>query len=266
MSLKFCSLSSGSSGNCYLAGSDNTYILIDAGISARKITSALNSLNVTPSDISGVLVTHEHSDHIKGIDVLAKNYGIPVFSNRKTSNELIKICRYSDKFIINSFENNVSFNIGDLEIKPFPLHHDAADTVGFSVKNAGSKICTATDTGCITDDIINEISDADLIILEANHDENILKMGRYPWHLKQRILSSHGHLSNTAAGEAIIKMIRKNPKSRQILLAHLSRENNFPEMAYQTIINILEQNSIILCDMLKINLLNRDEMSGVYLL
>lgn len=266
MSLKFCSLSSGSSGNCYLAGSDNTYILIDAGISARKITSRLNSLNVNPSDISGILITHEHSDHISGIDVLSKNYGIPIFSNSKTSAALTEICKYSDNFIMHSFENNVSFNIGDLEIKAFPVHHDAADTVGFSVKNSGSKICTATDTGCVTDDIINEISDADLIILEANHDENILKMGRYPWSLKQRILSNHGHLSNTAAGEAILKIIRKNPKSRQILLAHLSKENNFPEMAYQTIINILDQNSIIQCDNLRINLLNRDEMSGVYLL
>lgn len=266
MAFKFCSLSSGSSGNCYLAGSDTTYVLIDAGITAKKITDSLSELNLTPLDLSGILISHEHSDHIKGIDILSKKYSLPVYANKKTAVELRSLCKYWDYVNINIFENNADFLIGDLVVKPFPVSHDAADTVGFSIKHEDSKICTATDTGCVTPEIINEIADADLVILEANHDEEILKMGRYPWFLKQRILSDCGHLSNEAAGEVIVQSIKTNPKAKRFLLAHLSRENNFPEMAYQTILNVLEKNGIFICDKLKIDLLKRDEMSGVYLL
>lgn len=266
MALKFCSLSSGSSGNCYLVGSDSTYILIDAGISAKKITDGLSSLNLMPQDISGILLTHEHSDHIKGIDVLCKKYGLPVFTNEKTFMELKNLCKNWEKTTFSIFTNNESFSVGDLQVKAFPVYHDAADTVGFSVMHQNSKICTATDTGCVTDDIIQELSSADLIILEANHDEDILKMGRYPWFLKQRILSDHGHLSNEAAGEVIAKIMQQDSKQRRFLLAHLSKENNFPEMAYQTILNILETHDIFPCDKLKIDLLARDELSGVYIL
>ena len=266
MALKFCSLSSGSSGNCYLLGSDSTYILIDAGISAKKITDSLSFLNLTPEDLSGILLTHEHSDHIKGIDVLSKKYGLPVFTNEKTFLELRNLCKHWDQTTFHLFSNNEIFYIGDLEIKAFPVYHDAADTVGFSVSCQGSKICTATDTGCVTDQIINELASADLIILEANHDEDMLKMGRYPWFLKQRILSDCGHLSNEAAGEIIAKTFKQDPKQKRFLLAHLSKENNFPEMAYQTILTILETYDIVPCDKLNIDLLARDEMSGVYLL
>ena len=266
MALKFCSLSSGSSGNCYLTGSDSTYILIDAGISAKKITDSLSSLNLAPEDISGILLTHEHSDHIKGVDVLCKKYGLPVYANEKTYFELKDLCKYWEQIDFNLFMNDHPFSVGDLQIKAFPVFHDAADTVGFSVMHGDSKICTATDTGCITDEIINELAPADLIVLEANHDEDILKMGRYPWFLKQRILGSCGHLSNEAAGEVIAKILKQNSKQKRFLLAHLSKENNFPEMAYQTILNILETYDIFPCEKLQIDLLARDEMSGVYLL
>lgn len=266
MALKFCSLSSGSSGNCYLLGSDSTYILIDAGISAKKITESLSFLNLAPEDLSGILLTHEHSDHIKGIDVLCKKYDIPVYANEKTLKEVKSLCKNWELFRSSLFSNNKAFYIGDLQVKAFPVHHDAADTVGFTVSHQGSKICTATDTGCITDDIVEELACADLIILEANHDEDILKMGRYPWFLKQRILSSCGHLSNAAAGETILRILKQDSKQRQFLLAHLSKENNFPEMAYQTILNILEAHDIFPGADLKIDLLVRDEMSGVYIL
>lgn len=266
MALKFCSLSSGSSGNCYLVGSDNTYILIDAGISAKKITDSLSELSLLPEDISGILITHEHSDHIKGVDVLSKKYRLPVYANEKTAGEMEKLCRQWDNMDINIFDSNCPFDIGDLNIKAFPVSHDAADTVGFSVINGHSKLCTATDTGCISEEILQEMYSADLIILEANHDEDILKMGRYPWFLKQRILSDCGHLSNSAAGEVIARIIRTGSGPKRFLLAHLSKENNFPEMAYQTVLNILESYNIFPGDRFEIDLLQRDEISGVYLL
>lgn len=264
MALKFCSLSSGSSGNCYLIGSEETYILIDAGISAKKITTGLSKLNLEPNDISAILVSHEHSDHIKGIDVLSKKYNIPVYSNEKTAEQLKNLCKYWELTDSRLFSINYEFNIGDLTLKAFPVSHDAADTVGFSVVNNNSKICTATDTGYVTDDILKEMADSDLIILEANHDEDILKMGRYPWFLKQRILGNHGHLSNESAAEAIAKTIISNPSKKSFLLAHLSHENNFPEMAYQTVLNVLETYDLFPNENLKIDLLYRDKMSGVY--
>lgn len=266
MALKFCSLSSGSSGNCYLAGSDTTYILIDAGISAKKITDSLAKLDMVPDDISGILVSHEHSDHIKGIDVLARRNGIPVYSNEKTAGELSALCKSWDSIDSMIFEDNVAFSIGDLIVKAFPVSHDAVATVGFSVEHGGSRICCATDTGCVNECILHEISEADLIVLEANHDEAILKMGKYPWFLKQRILSEFGHLSNESAGKAIVKSFTLNPKKKRFLLAHLSKENNFPEMAYQTVLNVLEDHSMFPGDVLKIDLLQRDRMSGVYVL
>lgn len=264
MALKFCSLSSGSSGNCYLIGSNSTYILIDAGISAKKIADHLSVLSLCPEDLSGIMITHEHADHIKGIDVLAKKHHIPIYANENTVSQMQSLCKYWKLMDFHIFTNNRTFPVGDLNVKAFPVYHDAADTVGFSVSNGQTRICTATDTGHITEEILSELSSADLMVIEANHDEEILKMGRYPWFLKQRILGQNGHLSNEAAGSAIAKSVLSNPKSRRVLLAHLSRENNFPEMAYQTILNVLETKNIFPGDDLKIELLKRDEMSVVY--
>ena len=264
MALKFCSLSSGSSGNCYLVGSENTNILIDAGISAKKTGEALSELGLTFKEISAVLISHEHSDHIKGIDIISKKHGIPVYSNQKTRDAMIPLCKNCDCIDFRTFIQDSTFEIGDISVKAFNVSHDAADTVGFLVKNGNSSLCTATDTGCVTPEIHSAICESDLIVLEANHDENILMMGKYPWFLKQRILGKNGHLSNEAAGEEIVKATTENPKKRRFLLAHLSKENNFPEMAYQTIINVLERSSIYPGHSLKIELLERDKRSKVY--
>ena len=266
MAFQFCSLSSGSSGNCYLAGTDRTLVLIDAGISAKQIADRLKTLGLSPSDLSGVLITHEHSDHIKGIDTLSNKYGLPMYMNAATEEQVRKLCKNGDRMEIRTFRNEDPFLLEDLEVLAFPVSHDAADTVGFSLKKGNAKLCTATDTGCVTEKILSELTDADLVVMEANHDEEILKMGRYPWFLKQRILSDCGHLSNESAGRALARIIREDPRPRQILLAHLSKENNFPEMAWQTVVNVLESEDIFLGEDLRIDMLMRDEMSGVYAL
>ena len=266
MGLKFCSLSSGSSGNCYLIGSDNTFILIDAGISAKKITDSLSSIGLGLPDLSGILITHEHSDHIKGLDVLSKKSSIPVFANSETRSAIGDLCKNSDLMDFRDFSCEEAFEIGDILVRAFPVSHDAANTVGFSLKNGASTICTATDTGFVTPDMQKALYGADLVVIEANHDENILKMGKYPWFLKQRILSENGHLSNEAAGEAIARTMLDSPKKRRFLLAHLSKENNFPEMAYQTIVNILEKRNLRLGENLKIELLKRDSLSKIYVI
>ncbi len=264
MGLKFCSLSSGSSGNCYLIGSENTNILVDAGISAKKTEEALSSLGLSFADISAVLVSHEHSDHIKGIDTISKKYGLPIYSNSGTREAMIPLCKNSDLIDFRNFSQGLPFCIGDITIEAFNVSHDAAETVGFLVKHGNSSLCTATDTGCVTPEIHRALCESDLVVLEANHDENVLKMGNYPWFLKQRILGSQGHLSNEAAGEEIVKTMVDSPRKRRFLLAHLSKENNFPEMAYQTIVNVLERNSLFLGSTLKIELLNRDKPSKIY--
>lgn len=266
MALKLCSLSSGSSGNCYLIGSDRTLLLIDAGITCKKITDALSSLNVDPERISGILITHEHIDHIKGAELLSRKYDIPIFCNEKTGEELLKLMKKTDQLSLNYFQNLRPFFLGNIEILPFPVCHDASDTVGFSLYCENTQISIATDTGCITDPIIKELSDADLLILEANHDVDMLKMGKYPWFLKQRILGKQGHLSNEDAGRTIAKLSTYHPKQRQVLLAHLSRENNFPEMAYETVKNVLEEHQLFLNEELRLNLLQRDKLSPVYIL
>ena len=266
MSLKFCSLSSGSSGNCYLIGSDDTFLLVDAGITCKRITDGLSDLNLTPEMISGVLITHEHVDHIKGAEVLSRKYDIPLFTNEKTGAEVLRLMKKTEGVSLRYFENSRPFTLGNIDIMPFPVCHDAVDAVGFSLYCGNSQISTATDTGCITPEMMTEIAGADLLVLEANHDEDMLKMGKYPWFLKQRILSAHGHLSNEAAGQAIAQLSEYNPKQRQILLAHLSRENNFPEMAFETVKNVLEENDMPLGKWLKLNLLRRDELSPVYVL
>lgn len=228
MSLKFCSLSSGSSGNCYLVGSDQTFLLIDAGISCKKIVDSLTYLNIVPEMLSGVLITHEHIDHIKGAELLSRKYGIPLFTNEKTGEEFLKLVKKTDQLSLNFFQNLRPFFLGDIEVLPYPVCHDAIDAVGFSLYCEKTQISIATDTGCITKHMIKELSTADLLVLEANHDVDMLKMGKYPWFLKQRILGQQGHLSNEDAGLAIARLFAYQPKQRQILLAHLSREKQFP--------------------------------------
>ena len=266
MSLKFCSLSSGSSGNCYLVGSDQTFLLIDAGISCKKIVDSLTYLNIAPEMLSGVLITHEHIDHIKGAELLSRKYGIPLFTNEKTGEEFLKLVKKTDQLSLNFFQNLRPFFLGDIEVLPYPVCHDAIDAVGFSLYCEKTQISIATDTGCITKHMIKELSAADLLVLEANHDVDMLKMGKYPWFLKQRILGQQGHLSNEDAGLAIARLFAYHPKQRQILLAHLSRENNFPEMALETVKNVLEEHHVLLNSGLQLNLLRRDELSPVYIL
>ena len=262
MTMTFCSFSSGSSGNCYLVKSDDTAILIDSGISGRKIFESLKKTGTSPGDLCAVLITHEHSDHIRSLKTLAGRIPqIRAYANGGT-------WKYIDAFVDERqrsvFETGKAFSINDIEVKPFPLSHDAEEPVGFSFYSGGRQISILTDTGLIDDGIYDEIKDADILVLEANHDVEMLKMGRYPWFLKQRILGSRGHLSNVDAAAAICKLISENGKSRQILLAHLSRENNFPEMAYQTIKNLLEENDYYINTHVRLNIIARDEISALY--
>lgn len=263
MGLSFCSFSSSSSGNCYLVRSKTTALLIDAGISGKKVLGGLAETGIPQEMVQGILVTHEHSDHVKSLKVVAKKLsGAMVYANRGTWRQ---ICESVCKEQRQEFITGKMFTVGDIDIKPFHISHDAAEPVGYSFFSEGKQICVVTDTGYITDEIFCEMKQADIIALEANHDENMLKVGRYPWSVKQRILGEKGHLSNVAAGKCLCRIIDEcGTKPRKILLAHLSKENNFPEMAYQTIKNVLEESEYYLGRQLQINTMSKDEISMVY--
>lgn len=262
MALTFCSFSSGSSGNCYLVKSEAATILIDAGISWRKISESLKLAETDPNDLDAILITHEHSDHIRSLRTINRRLPqIRTYANGGTWKCMENLVHEEQRAV---FETGAAFLISDIEVTPFLLSHDAEEPVGFSFRGGGKQISILTDTGVLNGDIFDEIREADLLVLEANHDTEMLKIGRYPMFLKQRILGEKGHLSNVDAAAAICRLLSDKRKFRHVLLAHLSRENNFPEMAYQTVKNLLEESDYYIGENLKVNIIKRDEMSAVY--
>lgn len=237
--LNFCSLYSGSSGNSLFVETENTKILIDAGMSCKKIEEALHSIEVEPSSINAILVTHEHSDHIKGISTISKKFDIPVFATKETFDAMPTQTEKLSQKNINFFNPLEKFNIDDLEILPFSIPHDAANPCGFNIsKDNKHQISIATDIGHMTKDIIKHLEGSEFILLESNYDTEVLKCCSYPFKLKSRIASDIGHLSNTMAGKTI-SYLSKNSKLNTAMLGHLSKESNFPELAYQTVIDEL---------------------------
>lgn len=258
--LKFCSLYSGSSGNSLFVESNNTKLLIDCGTSAKKIESALDSIDIDITNIDAILVTHEHSDHVQGLGTVSKKYNIPVFANYETWNAMepqkAKIACNNQKI----FENDVEFQIGNLQIFPFSTPHDAANPCGFNICNGNKKISIATDLGHMDDKLFNNLKDSSFMLLEANYDPEVLKVSKYPYILKQRIAGPNGHLSNSTAGKTISALIKKNLK--EVMLGHLSKENNFPELAYQTVTEELIHNNIDTND-IKISVASRFNPSKI---
>ena len=256
----FCSLYSGSSGNSSLIQSDNTNILVDAGESAKKIVNALSSINVSMESIDAIVVTHEHLDHVKSIGTLSKKYNIPVYATEKTwlamPNQSAKIDKRYQRF----FSSSTKFSIGDLDISPFSIPHDAADPCGFNISNSNRQLSIATDLGHITPELLSNISNSSFILLESNYDPEILKFSKYPYYLKHRISGEYGHLSNIDAGKIISKLSSTNKNLKSVMLGHLSRENNFPELAYKTVIDELLDRK---CDFsnLSINVATRNSPS-----
>lgn len=235
--LNFCSLYSGSSGNSLLVKTENTNILIDCGVSSKKIESALNSIDVDPNSINGILVTHEHSDHVQGLGTFAKKFNVPVFVNQKTLDAMPKQKEKLDEKNIKIFTIEDKFEINDLKIKPFSIPHDAANPCGFNIFKDDTKISIATDIGQMNNTILKRLEDSKFVLLESNYDPQILMYSRYPYPLKQRIAGPNGHLSNEAAGKTISCLLKSGLE--QVMLGHLSKESNFPELAYKTVVEQL---------------------------
>ncbi len=239
--LNFCSLYSGSSGNCLFVESQSTKILVDCGTSGKKVCDGLISIDKNIEDIDAIIVTHEHSDHIQSLGSISKKYNIPVYANFETwqamQTQANKISKENQKF----FENENNFEIGNLLIHPFSTPHDAANPCGFNIYSGKKKLSIATDLGHMDNIILENLKNSSFILLEANYDPEILKVSKYPFLLKQRIAGPKGHLSNSTAGKTIGYLMQKDLKT--VMLGHLSKENNFPELAYQTVAEeLMEQN------------------------
>lgn len=233
--LNFCSLYSGSSGNSLLVETENTKLLIDAGVSSKKIETALTNLNIDPSSINGILITHEHSDHVQGLGTFAKKYDLPVFINPKTLDAIPKQKEKISEKNIKKFKIEETFEIGDMQIKPFSIPHDAANPCGFNIFKDNKKISIATDIGHMTNGILKNLEDSIFVLLESNYDPEVLKFSKYPYLLKSRIAGPNGHLSNELAGKTISHLLGSG--LQQAMLGHLSKESNFPELAYKTVVD-----------------------------
>lgn len=233
--MRLCSRASGSSGNCIYVGSECAHVLVDIGISGKKMETGLNSLELTGRDIDGILITHEHSDHIKGLGVIARRYGIPIYATGGTVDAMVRSGSLGKipEGIFHEIREDEPFLIKDLKVKPFTISHDAAQPVGYRLECGAHSVGIATDLGKYNDYIIENLQDLDALLLEANHDIRMLQVGKYPYYLKQRILGDRGHLSNENAGRLLCRLLHDNMKA--IFLGHLSRENNYEELAYETV-------------------------------
>lgn len=262
MGIRFCSLSSGSSGNCQYIETDNTKILIDAGLSGKRIETLLSSIGVCPTTLDGIFVTHEHIDHSKGVGIFSRRYNLPIYANSNTWIGMSKIIGEVKENNTKVFISEKDININDLTIHPFKTSHDALEPVGYNIFYKKTKISIMTDTGWVNDNMKNKIKDSHLYFIESNHDVKMLREGSYPWPLKQRIMSTKGHLSNDDAGMILADVLRGNREI--VLLAHLSQDNNRPEVAQETVRNSILSQGIDVDRDIRLEISFRDKATKVF--
>ncbi|MGN1298602.1 MAG: MBL fold metallo-hydrolase [Candidatus Scatovivens sp.] len=234
----FCSLFSGSSGNCLFVESDNAKILIDCGVSLKKINESLKNFGLSVDALDGILITHEHSDHTKALGTITKRYNIPIYANIETAHTLKDVNLGNFKY----FRIDEDFKIGDICVKPFSIPHDAANPCGFSIYNNRKKLTIATDIGHMNDYVLENLKYSNFLLLESNYEPELLNCSKYPFNLKRRIAGPNGHLPNSVAGKTISYLYNYNLET--VFLGHLSKENNIPELAYQSVISELHNNNI----------------------
>ena len=247
MSLVFRSFGSGSSGNSYLIQTEDTAVLVDAGCSGKRIFTGLAERGLSVSDLDAVLLTHEHDDHVRGLSMLIKRApGITVKATRGTLTRVASRLRCGtededERVNTETVRYGEDFDVGGIRVRPFKLEHDAAEPCGYTFTSGGRMIAVVTDTGRVTDEMICEIKEADLLVMEANYERNLLLMSRYPYSLKMRIMSDWGHVSNEDAARVLAEILRLRDSGAMpvFALAHLSKENNTPDMARMTVSNIL---------------------------
>jgi phosphoribosyl 1,2-cyclic phosphodiesterase len=255
--LRFLSLGSGSSGNCYFFGNAFQGILIDAGISARTVRKSLVEIGLDMTKILGVFISHDHVDHIKAVGSLSDRYNLPVYATKKTHEGISR--NWNAPSVLNGnkriLEAGQTKEIGDFSITPYNVSHDASESVCFHLTYKSHKILIATDLGYANEEIIRLVKCCDIVILEANYDIEMLEKGSYPYYLKQRIVSETGHLSNNEAAKTLAENWHENLK--HIFLCHLSKDNNRPDIALDTVISSLQEKGIDYGETVRIHPLKR---------
>lgn len=259
--MRFCPLYSGSSGNALLVLADGAAILVDAGLPGRVVAEALAAAGVAPEQLSGILVTHEHSDHVKGVGILARRYRLPVYANAGTWRGMLPLIGEIPPAQVRVFETERDFYLGGVNVLPYKTPHDANESVGFVFQSGGSKLSILTDAGHINERMLDAVSGSGLILIESNHDVEMLKAGRYPFPLKRRILGDEGHLSNDACGAALTALYGRGV--RRAVLGHLSRENNFESLALETVRAALRASDVP-DEAFALSVAHRDRVGEVY--
>ncbi|UOQ46367.1 MBL fold metallo-hydrolase [Halobacillus salinarum] len=239
MTLRFSVLASGSTGNAFYIDSGDEKILVDAGLSGKKMEGLLRQVDVDPAQLTRILVTHEHSDHIKGLGIMARRYKLPIYANEKTWKAMdgqIGKVPLDQKFIFNM---EAAQTFGGIDVESFAVSHDAAEPMFFTFRKDGKKVALVTDLGYVSERIKKTVEGADAFIFESNHDVSMLRMGRYPWNVKRRILGDSGHVSNEDCAYALTDVI--TDKTKRIYLAHLSLDNNMKDLARMSVENVLKE-------------------------
>ena len=233
--MRLCSIASGSSGNCIYIGDDTTHLLVDTGISKKRIEEGLKELEIKGDELQGILITHEHVDHIQGLGVFSRKYAVPVYATHGTI-EGIKANKNIGRLpegLLHEVQVDQTFRLGDMDIRPFAISHDANEPSGYRIENGKKSVAVATDLGVYDDYTVEHLSDLNAVVLEANHDIHMLEVGPYPYPLKRRVMGDKGHLSNELSGKLLCDILHDD--LQYVVLGHLSKENNYEELAYETV-------------------------------
>ena len=263
--MKFISFGSGSSGNCYLLTTPNDALLIDLGVGLRGLKKDFRDYGLSLSMVHHVLITHDHADHIKSVGSISADFTLPIYATREVHSGINRNYCVTKKVahdLVRYVEKGQTITLGDFQVTPFGVPHDSTDNVGYYIEAGGTDFCLITDAGMVTDEMKTYISRAHHLVIEANHDEEMLIGGPYPQFLKERILSGTGHLSNRSCGEAIAQNMSQDLK--RVWLCHLSEENNHPELARKTVESVLRSYGIVVGADLQLEVLKRNSPTGPY--
>lgn len=264
MAMYFCSLASGSSGNCQYIATETTGILLDAGLSGKYIAGGLEHINADINQLKALFITHEHSDHVKSAGILMRKFKIKLYITRKTFEHVEnKLGKYDLDNVV-FVEADTEIQVGDIIVTPFRISHDAIEPLAYSFRSSDVKVSIVTDLGHVPIDLLSKIIDSNLLMIESNHDVDMLNAGKYPYVLKKRILSNKGHISNVSAAEAIIRAFSYSSSLGHVILGHLSQDNNTPELAYETVKSILEESGLEIGKDISLDLAYRSRVGKLY--
>ena len=265
MEMTFCPLYSGSSGNALYVATEHTRLLIDAGLPGKAIVDALTQIGVNPATLSAILITHEHSDHVKGAGILSRKFNLPIYATPGTWFSMERSLGPISDRNRREFSPDADFYVGEIGVVPFTIPHDAAEPVGYRLLHGAFSVATATDMGYMRKNVLEHLAGVDMLLLESNHDPEMLRQNpHYSQALKRRILSNRGHLSNEACAEAVLALY--NTGVRHVVLGHLSAENNLPELAFNTVACALQEAGIACGRDMTVDMAWRDRVGHVYVI